>query len=99
MAHMIVGASRIEIDLVGVRSLKEKRSIVKSINAQIKRKFNAAAAEVDFHNVWQSTAIGISVVSTNRGHAEDMLEGICGWLEYHRPDLTIIDQSIEIIYL
>lgn len=96
---MIIGASTIDLDLVGVRSLKEKRSIVKSIVNQIRRKFNAATAEVGLHDVWQSASIGVTVVSTNRGHAEAMLDNICQWLERNRPDVMIVDQTIEIIYL
>ncbi|NJL93488.1 MAG: DUF503 domain-containing protein [Anaerolineae bacterium] len=96
---MIIGAARIELNLPGVRSLKEKRGILKSINAQIQKKFNAAAAEVDLHDAWQSATIGISVVSTSASHAEAMLDAIAGWIERNRPDVDVVDHAVETIAL
>ena len=96
---MIIGACILELHLPGVRSLKQKRGIIKSLNAQIRKKFNAAVAEVDLHDVWQSSTIGISVVSTNAHHAEEMLENIAGWIERNRPDIDLLEQSIEIIHI
>lgn len=94
---MIIGASTLELHLPGVRSLKEKRSILKSLIAQIQKKFNAAVAEVDLHDVWQSATLGVSVVSTNAGHAEEMLDNIARWIEHNRPDLDLIEHSVETI--
>ena len=96
---MIVGTCLIELHLPGVHSLKEKRGILKSLIAQIGKKFNAAVAEVGLHDVWQSSTIGVAVVSTNAGHAEAMLETIARWIEQHRPDLDIMDYRIETIRL
>lgn len=96
---MIVGACTIDLHLPGVHSLKEKRGIVKSLIAQLQKKFNASVAEVDFHDVWQSTCLGVSVVSTTSGHAQAMLENIAAWIEQYRPDIDVVDQSIETITL
>lgn len=96
---MIVGTCILELDLPGVRSLKEKRGIVKSLIAQIHKKFNAAVAEVDLHDVWQSATLGVSVVSTNTVHAESILENIAHWIERNRPDVDLLEQSIETIHI
>ena len=96
---MIVGACTIELNLPGVRSLKEKRGAIKSLIAQIHKKFRVSAAEVGLHDVWQSASIGVAVVSTNRGHAEEVLDNVAAWIERHRPDIDLIDHSIETITL
>ncbi|KAB2902516.1 MAG: DUF503 domain-containing protein [Anaerolineae bacterium] len=96
---MIVGTCSIELHLPGVQSLKEKRSIVKSLIAQIQKKFNAAAAEVGFHDVWQSSTIGVAVVSTHAVHANQWLENIVDWIEHYRPDVDVIEHNIETIRL
>lgn len=96
---MTIGACKLDLHLHGVRSLKEKRSIIKSVIAQLKKKFNASVAEVDLHDVWQTACIGISVTSTNALHAEAMLENIAHWLERNRPDLEIVSEYIETITL
>ncbi len=99
MSMMIVGTCLIELHLPMVHSLKEKRGILKSLIAQVQKKFNAAIAEVGLHDVWQSATLGISVVSTTAAHAEQMLETIAIWIEHTRPDLEVIDHRIETITL
>lgn len=94
---MVVGACTVELHLPGVHSLKEKRGILKSLIAQIQKKFNAAVAEVDLHDVWQSATLGISVVSTNASHAETMLDNIASWIEQNRPDLDVVEHIVETI--
>lgn len=96
---MIIGASILELSLPGIHSLKEKRGILKSLIAQLQKKFNVAVAEVDFQDVWQSATLGVSVVSTHRGHAEEMLENIAAWIERYRPDIDLIENRIETIHL
>jgi len=96
---MVIGASQIELHLHGVRSLKEKRSVVKSLIAQVSRKFNAAVAEVDLHDVWQSASIGVAVVSTSPDHAETMLENIAEWIAETRPDVDVVGQTLETLTL
>jgi uncharacterized protein YlxP (DUF503 family) len=96
---MIVGTCLIEVNLHGVRSLKEKRGILKSLLAQTQKKFNVAAAEVGLHDVWQSATLGLAVVSTTAAHAEAMLESIVQWMQTNRPDLDFIDYQIEALRL
>jgi hypothetical protein len=96
---MVIGACTVEVDLPGVRSLKEKRGILKSLIAQIQKKFNASVGEVGLHDVWQSATIGIAVVSTTQNHAEEMLDHIGQWIEENRPDIYVVEQSIETIVI
>lgn len=96
---MIVGSCIIELHLPRVHSLKEKRGILKSLLAQIQKKFNVAAAEVGLHDVWQSSTIGLAVVSTSSVHAEQMLDTIAQWVETTRPDLEVLDHQIETFHI
>ncbi|MBN1249178.1 MAG: DUF503 domain-containing protein, partial [Anaerolineae bacterium] len=59
---MIIGACTLHLYLPGVTSLKEKRSVVKPLLHQLRRRFEIAAAEVDHQDVWQSADIGIVAV-------------------------------------
>lgn len=94
---MIILAATVELYLPGVGSLKEKRGILKSLIAQVHKKFNVAVAEVDLHDAWQSSTLGIAVVSTASSHAESVLENILGWIERNRPDLEIVTYTEETI--
>ena len=95
---MVIGICMIELHLPGIGSLKAKRSIIKSVTARLHREFNVSCAEIDHHDVWQSTVLGAAVVSTSAGHAQNMLENVVSWVERNRPDVTVVDHSIEIIH-
>lgn len=94
---MVIGSSVIELDLPGIESLKQKRSLLKGLIARVHKEFNVSCAEVDFHDVWQSSALGVSVVSTSAVHAENVLENVVRWIERNRPDIMVVDHSVEII--
>ncbi len=95
---MVIGTSVIELHLPGVHSLKEKRSAVKSLAVRIHREFNASCSEIDHNDVWQSSALGIAVVSTSAAHAQTMLDNIVAWIELNRPDVLVVGHSVEIIH-
>ena len=73
---MHVGASRIELRIRDVRSLKEKRKVVKSIIADVGRAHPVAIAEVDHQDLWQRTDLGVAVVSGSPGHVDRMLTAV-----------------------
>lgn len=91
---MVVATCVIHLELPGVRSLKEKRRIVKSILAKVRRQFNVAAAEIDHHDVWQSSAIALVTIGTDTGHLHRVLEHAVAWLADARPDIPIAAYSI-----
>ncbi|KAA8964981.1 DUF503 family protein [Mycobacterium sp.] len=66
----------LEFDLLfgDVRSLKQKRSLVRPVVAELQRKFGVAAAESGFHDRYRRAGIGVAVVSADRGHAVEVLD-------------------------
>jgi uncharacterized protein YlxP (DUF503 family) len=94
---MIVGACTVELHLPGLTSLKEKRSVLKSLLARLHREFNVAAAEVALHDVWQSSTVGLTTVSTSAAHAQNLLDNVVNWIERNRPDLEVIDHYVEVL--
>ena len=94
---MMIGACTVELYLSESLSLKDKRSILKSLLARLHREFNVAASEVALHDVWQSASIGIALVTTSAAHAQSTLDGIVNWIERNRPDLEVVDHYIEIV--
>lgn len=95
---MVIVAATIDLHLEGVRSLKEKRSILKSLIARLHREFNVAVAEVALHDAWQSASLGVAVVSTSGAHGEAVLESVLRWIEHNRPDLDIVDHTFDVIH-
>ena len=73
---MHVSALRFELFLPHCHSLKEKRAVVKPIIEGVRRRYQAAAAEVDHQDKWQRAAIGVAVVSSSARHATDVMEAV-----------------------
>ena len=85
----------IELNLAGVRSLKEKRRIVKSILSRLPRQFNVAVAEIDKQDVWGSAVIGLVTVGNDTAYLHGLLEKSVAWIEHTRPDAPVDTYVIE----
>ena len=94
---MVIGACMIELDMPGINSLKEKRGLLKPLLARLHKEFNVSAAEVDLHDAWRSSTVGVTTVSTSAAHAQNLLDNLVHWIETNRPDLEVIDSYVEII--
>ena len=73
---MFVGIVRIELHLPGSASLKDKRSVVRSLKQRIRQRVQAAVAEVDHQDLWQRAALGVAVVSGERRQVGEMLQSV-----------------------
>jgi uncharacterized protein len=73
---VFTGIVRIELHLPGSTSLKDKRSIVRSLKDRIRDRTNAAVAEVDHQDLWQRAALGVAVVSGESHHVTEMLQAV-----------------------
>ena len=71
---MHVGACRAEFRLHGNDSLKGKRQVARSIIAQLRRRFQLAAAEVEGMDEHQRLVIGFVCVSNSAAHVEEVLD-------------------------
>ena len=94
---MHVGVCRLSLRLPGSHSLKSKRQVSQSLIAALRAKYNVSVAEVEDNERWQTLTIGITCVSNNRAHANEMLSRVESFIGASRPDLQLLDSDIEII--
>jgi uncharacterized protein YlxP (DUF503 family) len=94
---MVIGACTLTLQLPGVHSLKEKRSIVKSLLARMRNSFNVAAAEVEAQDTHSRAVLGIACVSASGEYARGQIDAVLRWVEEERPDLPVIDYEIELL--
>ena len=62
-----------ELHLFGCQSLKDKRTIVKSLKDRMHNRFNVSVAETAHQDLWQRCELTAAVVTTDRRHAESVL--------------------------
>lgn len=71
---MWVGWLELNVLLGNVRSLKQKRSVIRPVVAELQRKFSVSAAETGSHDLHRRAGIGVATVSGDRGHAVNVLD-------------------------
>jgi uncharacterized protein YlxP (DUF503 family) len=73
---MIVGVMTANLHLQGIGSLKEKRSIVKSVIGRLQSRFNISISEVDHNDSKEIATLGISIVGNDKSFIESQLEAV-----------------------
>ena len=94
---MVIGACRLQLLLPDNHSLKGKRGVVRSICAQVRRKFNVAIAEVHDQDLWQTAVLAFVVVSSDAGHADQMVARVVDFIEQH-AEAQLGDYQVERLY-
>jgi hypothetical protein len=94
---MAVGILTLRLQIPGCRSLKEKRSRLRPLITRLHREFNLSVAEIDLQDLWDETSIGCAVISNHRSFVESMLQSVIHWINVNWPDVTLLDDHLEII--
>jgi uncharacterized protein len=85
-----VGALTLDVLLGDVRSLKQKRSAVRPLIAEVQRRFpGAAVGETGHLELHRRTEIGVAVVSSTAAHAVEVLEA-CERYVAARPEVELL---------
>jgi len=94
---MNVGVCKIRLRLPENLSLKGKRRVLKSIITRVENKFNVSVAEVDDHDLWQLTTLGIGCVSNDKRHTNEVLSKVVDFIVNGRFEVEMLDYEIEIM--
>ncbi len=85
---MWVGALELDLLLGDVHSLKEKRSVVRPVVAELK-KYGVAVAEAGHLELHRRALIGVAVVAADLGHVRELLE-VCERAVGGRPEIELL---------
>ena len=79
-----------------VHSLKEKRMIVKSLDAKLRNRYNVSAAEIDEQDTHQIIVIGVAAIVPHNAFADSLMEDISLFVE-ENTEAEIIGEEREIL--
>ena len=79
------------------RTLKEKRTIVKSVVERVRNRFNASVAEVEDLDAVDRATIAAVVISNDSRHADEQAQAVAAAIEDWRLDAELLDVSVELI--
>ncbi|HEY7597797.1 MAG TPA: DUF503 domain-containing protein [Actinophytocola sp.] len=86
---MYVGALELDVVLGDIRSLKEKRSAVRPVLAELRRRFEVTVAEAGHLDKHRRSLIGVAAVAADADHVRDLLDA-CERLVAGRPELELV---------
>ena len=87
---MYVGALTLDVLLGDVRSLKQKRSVVRPLVAEVRRRFpGIAVGETGYLDLHRRAEIGIAVVSSTAANAREVLDA-CERFVAERPEIELL---------
>ena len=86
---MYVGAVELDVLFGDVHSLKQKRSLVRPVIAELRRRFDVAAAEAGYLDLHRRSLIGVAAVAADGAHVRDVLTA-CERLVAGRPELDLL---------
>jgi len=93
---MVIGLLTLELHFPGARSLKDKRQVLRGLQARIRKQFNVSVAEVEFQDLWQRARLAVVAVNTDQVHLESALQSVAGAAASAR-DAELVDQQLEIL--
>jgi uncharacterized protein len=77
------------------RTLKEKRSIIKSILARARNRFNVACSESGLNDQPEASELAFVTLSTSASEPRRLLQELERWLLLERPDLEVTEVLVE----
>lgn len=86
---MYIGTLTLDLLLGDVRSLKQKRSVVRPVVAELRRRYDVACAETGALDLHRRAQVGLAVVAADAGRCHQVLDA-CERLVAGRPELELL---------
>jgi len=91
---MIVSVALLEIFIPHAQSLKDKRTVVRSLREKLRHRFEISAGEVGLNDLHQRARMAVSFVSIDDPSADAMLERVLTFVETN-SDATLTGWTTE----
>ncbi|ACU96498.1 DUF503 domain-containing protein [Saccharomonospora viridis] len=86
---MFVGTLELDVLLGDVRSRKQKRSVVRPIIAELRKRYEVAVAETGHLDLYRRSLLGVATVAVDGAHVRDILDS-CERLVAERPEIELL---------
>ncbi len=93
---MFTGSVAFDLLLGDVRSLKQKRSLVRPLVAELRTKYDVSAAEAGHLDLHRRALVGVAVVAADRAHCVEVLDA-CERLVAGRPELELLSTRRQLL--
>lgn len=94
---VVIGSCELILHLPDNHSLKGKRQVSRSLVQRIRNRFNVAIAEVADQDQWQVLSLGVSCVSDNARHIDEILSKVIDFIDDQNSGAVLHQTRVEII--
>jgi uncharacterized protein YlxP (DUF503 family) len=84
-----IGWLEFDVLLGDVHSLKQKRSVIRPVIAELRRRFEVSAAETGTQDLHRRAGIGVALVAADRQHVVEILDA-AERLVAARPEMELL---------
>ena len=95
---MVIGALQVTLLVPESGSLKEKRTVVRSITSRVRQTFGVAVAEVGDLDRHETAVIGVACVSNDGRHADEVCQKVLHYIE-NDADGIVRSSSFELVHV
>jgi hypothetical protein len=89
-----LGILSVAVHIPAAQSLKEKRSVIKSLKDRVRKEFNVSVAELDGQETWQTATLGFAMIGNDNRYVDGCLANILSFVEGFGR-LEVCDHTIE----
>jgi uncharacterized protein YlxP (DUF503 family) len=93
---MVVGTLRTDVLLGDVHSLKGKRSVVRPLLAELRRRYDVSVAETGSQDLHRRAEVSVALVAADHAHALAVLEA-CERFVAARPDIELLAARTRVL--
>src|SRR4051812_48027796 len=93
---MFVGVLRFNLEIVGARTLKDKRSVVRSLKERVQSRLKVSIAEVGGLDDPRRATFGVACVSNSAAVCDRVLADVAS-IASVLPDAILADRATEIV--
>ena len=93
---MPVGLLTLDLYIQHAQSLKDKRQVLRSLKDRLRAKFNVDIVELEHHDTWQRSVIGVVTLSNEERHVEESLQQVLAEADSILGPL-LISHAVEMI--
>lgn len=92
---MYVGLCTLSLHIPQARSLKDKRSVVRSVLGRVRARFNVSVAEVGAQDRHKDAVLAVAAVGSSAGVVTDLLEEVARFVGGGFP-AELVDYVVEL---
>jgi uncharacterized protein YlxP (DUF503 family) len=93
---MFTGILELDVLLGDVRSLKQKRAVVRPLISDIRRTYAVAVAEADHLDLHRRAGIGVAAVGASAAHCVDVLDAVERFVA-GRPEVELLSTRRRLV--